>query len=147
MRWNLPGLLRDTRGASMIEAAFILPIMGLVCCGGTDTVLGFSQKLRDQQAADRAVQFAINAGLATATQTMIQSEVTASSGVPAANAAVRFWLECGGVVQSNFNGTCSSGSPARYLSVTVTDFYTPLFIGPLSVSTIPLQGFAEGRLQ
>jgi Flp pilus assembly protein TadG len=147
MAWKLGNLWRDNRGAAMIETAILVPVLGMMACGVADISLGFRQKLNAQQAADRAVQFAINAGLTTATQTMIQNEAVTSSGLPAANVTVSLWLECNGVVQSNFNGTCTAGAPARYVSVTVVDTYTPHYGRLLSIGTIALQGFAEGRVQ
>lgn len=147
MKRDQRGLWRDTRGTSVIETALIVPILALLFGGGTDVALGFAQKLRDQQAADRAVQFAINAGLSVATQAIIQAEAAASAGVPSANVTVTFWLECNGAVQPNFNGTCAAGSPARFVSVTVADSYTSQITRFLSISPIPLQGFAEGRVQ
>lgn len=147
MRRNLRGLWRDTTATSLIETALFVPVLALLGCAGTDVALGFAQKLRAQQAADRAVQFAINAGLTTATSATIQTEAATSANVPAANVAVNFWLECDGVLQPDFNGTCASGSPARYVSVTVTDAYVPMFTRLFSVNPVPLQGFAEGRVQ
>jgi Flp pilus assembly protein TadG len=147
MAWKLGNLWRDNRGAAMIETAILVPVLGMLACGVADVSLGFRQKLNAQQAADRAVQFAINAGLTTATQTMIQTEAATGAGLPAANVTVSLWLECNAVVQSNFNGTCASGTPARYVSVTVADTYTPQYGRLLSIGTIALQGFAEGRIQ
>ncbi|MDE2303610.1 MAG: pilus assembly protein [Sphingomonadales bacterium] len=140
-------LRRCNRGTSVIETAIIVPVLALLFGGGVDASLGFAQKYRDQQAADRAVQFAMDAGLSTATQTAVQAEATASSGLPTSDISVNFWLECNGVVQPSFSGTCATGLPARYLSVTVTDSYTPAFSRLLFSQSIPLQGFAEGRVQ
>src|SRR5262245_31391093 len=116
MRSNLASLWHDRRGTSLLETAFIMPVLALLVCGAADVAMGFSQKLRVQQAADRAVQFAINVGLTTATQAMIQNEAATSAGVPAGNVTVVFWLECNRVVQPSFNGICAVGSPARYVS-------------------------------
>jgi Flp pilus assembly protein TadG len=147
MRWHLLGLWRDTSGASVIETAFIVPILALLACGGADVGLGFAEKLRAQQGADRAVQFALNVGLTGATQTGIQNEAATGSGLSAANVTVNFWLECNKVVQSNFNGICTVGTPARYVSVTVADSYQPQFTRLFAANPISLQGFAEGRIQ
>ena len=147
MARNPARLWRDCRGTSVLETAVIVPVLVLLVCGAADASLGFAQKLRVQQAADRAVQFALNAGLTTATHTMIQNEAVVSAGVPAANVTVTFWLECNNVVQANFNGTCPSSPPARYVSVAVSDSYSPRFTRLFAASPISLQGFAEGRLQ
>lgn len=147
MAWNLGKLWRDNSGAAMLETAILVPVLGLLACGAADISLGFRQKINAQQAADRALQFAINATLTTATQTMIQNEAATSAGLPAANVTVNFWLECNKVVQASFNGTCAAGTPARYVSVTVIDTYTPQYGSLLSIGAIALQGFAEGRIQ
>lgn len=144
---HLGNLWRDSSGTSVIETALVVPILGLLVCGTLDVSLGFGQKLRAQQAADRAVQFAINAGLTTATRQIIQEEAAHSSGLPTGNVTVNLWLECNRVVQANFNGTCAVGSPARFVSVTVADTYSPQFASLLSMGAISLQGFAEGRVQ
>lgn len=138
---------RDTNGSSLIEAAFIIPVLCLLAFGATDIALGFAQKLRVQQAADRAVQFALNVGLTKATQAKIQSEAATSSGLDPAKVAVNLWLECNKQVQPDFNGSCVNSAPARYLSVTVSDSYAPTFYRNFSDRTIQLRGFAEGRLQ
>ncbi len=140
-------LWHDIKGASVIETALIFPILSLLACGSGDVGLGFAEKMRAQQGADRAVQFALNAGLTTATQTNIQAEAATGAGVPTRNVTVNFWLECNKVVQANFNGTCASGLPARYVSVTVADSYQPRFTRLFSPNPIPLQGYAEGRVQ
>jgi Flp pilus assembly protein TadG len=149
---KLNNLWRDKRGAAMIETAILVPVLGVMACGLADMSLGFRQKLDAQQAADRGVQFAINAGLTTATQALIQQEATTSSLPANATVAVDEWLECNGVRQASFTGTCTSGTPARYVSVTVQDTYTPQYASMLTFNAIPmapiaLQGFAEGRIQ
>ena len=137
----------DDSGSSLIEAAFIIPVLCLLAFGAVDVAMGFAQKLRVQQAADRAVQFALNIGLTKATQSNIQTEAATSAGIDAAKVTVNFWLECNKQVQSDFNGTCASGIPARYLSVTIADSYAPTFYQHFSDRTIALSGFAEGRIQ
>ncbi len=53
-------LWHDIKGASVIETALIFPILSLLACGSGDVGLGFAEKMRAQQGADRAVQFALN---------------------------------------------------------------------------------------
>jgi Flp pilus assembly protein TadG len=146
MNRRLIDLCRDTRGTSLIEAAFILPILALMSCGTADVALAFAAKIRAQQAAERAIQFALNAGLTTATASIVQNEATSAAGTNSA-VTVAFWLECNKVVQADFNATCPNSSPARYVSVTVVESYQPLFTKLFSATPIPLKGFAEGRIQ
>lgn len=147
MNWRKVDLWHDTRGASVIETAFIFPILCLLACGSADVGLGFAEKMRAQQAADRAVQFALNAGLTIATPTNIQTEAAAGANLPTGNVTVNRWLECNKVVQADFNDTCASGPPARYVSVTVADSYQPMFTRLFSPNPVALQGYAEGRIQ
>jgi Flp pilus assembly protein TadG len=160
MAHKLSNFWRDIRGAALIETAFLVPVLGVMACGVADMSLGFRQKLSAQQGADRAVQFALNAGMTTATPALIQGEAVAATGLPTGNVTVTLWLECNGVVTATYPGTtsapwpgtCTSGTPARYVSVTVTDTYTPkyasmLAMGAISMGPIALQGFAEGRIQ
>ncbi len=144
---TLARLWRDARGTALIEGAFTIPMLLLLSGGVFDASLGFSKKLKVQQGADRGVQYAMSVGLTNATETAIKAEVTAGSGVPASSITVTFWLECSGVLQSNFSGTCSSGVPARYVSVRAAGSYTPTFAQVFNSNAITLSGFAEGRIQ
>lgn len=139
-------LLRDESGASMIEFAIVAPVLALLSCLTADVSMGFARKLKDQQAADRAINYATMAGM-NASGSQIQAEAASASGLPTSSIKVTFWLECDGVVQPSYSGTCASGLPARYVSVAVTDSYIMMFGKLLSTSAIALHGYGEVRLQ
>ena len=124
----------------------LTPAFALLACLTADLSLGFARKLKDQQAADRAINYATMAGM-NATASQIQSEAASGAGLPTSAVKVTFWLECDGVVQSSYSGYCASGIPARYVSVAITDSYTLVFGKLLSASAIALRGYAEVRLQ
>lgn len=143
---SLFNLVADENGSAMIEFAVVGPVMALLACLTADVSMGFVRKLKDQQAADRAINYATTAGM-NATSGQIQSEAATAADVPASSVKVTFWLECDGVVQSSYSGTCSSGIPARYVSVAITDSYTMIFGKLLATSAIALRGYGEVRLQ
>ena len=147
MRTFCGSLIRDRCGTSAIELGLIGPILAAVVCCTVEASLGFAQKLRDQQAADRGAQFAYTSGLSNATASQIQSEAATAAGLPTSAVTVAMWLECNGVAQADFNGICTSGIPARYVSVRVSDRYTPIFGTIFSAGSIPLTGFAAVRVQ
>lgn len=141
-------LLRDNRGTSLIETSIITPVLALLVIVGVETASGVQEQLRVQQAADRAANFALTAGMTVATTSLIQSEAATAANISVSNVTVNKWLECNSVTQSLFTATCSSGvSPARYVSVAIADTYTPRFAAMLYVSSIPLRGYAQVRIQ
>lgn len=139
-------LLADESGASIIEFAVVAPVIALLSCLTADVSMGFARKLKCQQAADRAINYATMAGM-NATASQLQAEAASAAGVATANVKVTFWLECDGVVQPSYTATCTTGTPARYVSVAVTDSYRMIFGTLLSASAIALRGYAEVRLQ
>lgn len=87
--------------------------------------------------------------------TIIHDEGALAYGIatadPAGKVTADLWLECGGVRQPAYSGTCATGSPARYASVTIRDTYSWLFESivttDVSPYTIPLKGYSEVRIQ
>ncbi|HEY6868872.1 MAG TPA: TadE/TadG family type IV pilus assembly protein [Novosphingobium sp.] len=146
MRKTLAQLLADRSGTSVIELGMVAPVLTLMATGTTDVAMGFAQQLRDQQAADRAIAYAQMATLANISSTQLQAVAASAAGLATGQVTVTLWLECNGLQQSSFTGTCATGSPARYVSEAVNDAYTPTF-GVLATTAISLRGFAEGRLQ
>lgn len=139
-------LLHDECGAGLVEFSAVAPVLAILACLTADVSMAFARKLKDQQAADRAINYATMAGM-TATSSQIQAEAANSAGVPASNVTVAFWLECDGVLQSSYGAMCTSGHPERYVSVAIADSYTMMFGRILSASPISLRGYAEVRLQ
>lgn len=147
----LHGLIADVRGSALMEMSFVAPVLVTLSFGTADIGFGFIQQLKVQQAAARAIELATASGLNDSLSTTIQAEAATAAGVPQSQVAVDMWLECDGVRQSDFNGICSTSSPARYASVTISDSYTtmfaPLFSQNAGSTSIPLRGFAAVRVQ
>lgn len=144
-------LLRDQAGASVIELALILPVLVMLACGASDLALGYARKLALQQAAARTMEFAYVAGNNNANlSTTLATEAAAAANVPTNQVTVDLWLECAGVRQSTYTGSCTGSSPARFVSVTITDSYTWLFQrlwgNDPNDTASPISGYAMVRL-
>ncbi|HET9628702.1 MAG TPA: TadE/TadG family type IV pilus assembly protein [Novosphingobium sp.] len=153
----LGALWRDRSGNSIVEMSLILPVLVLLFCGAMDLGLAFLGQIRIQQAAARTMEMALaykspNVALST---TIIHDEGATAYGLPTTDSAGQvtadLWLECSGVRQLSYSGTCTTGTPARYASVTITDTYSWLFESIVTTDitpyTIPLRGYAEVRIQ
>jgi len=164
----LRDILRDQRGASVIELGFIIPMLILLVCGASDLAMCYARGLTIQQAAARTSELALANGAPTdpaTTATILQNEAATADGITvstttdttncqsSSNPCVKYWLECDGVVQSTYTTDCTgSAIPARFVSVTITDTYNWMFEAivpawnrqPYSVS---LRGFSTVRIQ
>ena len=147
-------LLAATEGTSLIETAMVVPMLAVLVAGLSDTAMGFSKKLKVQQAAARTIEMATAAGLNGAAFQTLQAEAASAAGVPTGQVTLDKWLECGGTRQSDFTGTCATGTlPARFASITITDSYVPVFSAVLSGmqrssdGKIALSGYSEVRVQ
>ena len=145
-------LLRDERGASMIELGFLSPVLLVLVLGIVDAAMGFSAKLKLQQAAARSVEMATTGGISSAAIANLGAEAAAASGQDASHITVDKWLECDGVRQSNIDGSCNSGAQiARFVSVSVTASYSPMMSRAMSLfglpTTLPITGDASVRVQ
>ena len=154
-RRRLAGLRADERGASLVEFALFIPILAMMVMGISDFAMGYSAKLRVEAAAYRSLE---KAAMGTATQDFSYMRTEAANsdgagGIETSEVTVDTWLECNRVRSTaGFNSTCAEGQDtARYVSVTVTDTYTPSFnYGPLlgnSSGVVPLSATAALRLQ
>ncbi len=119
-------LLREERGAAMIELAMVAPVIALMVVGVTDLSNAFGKKLAIEQAAQRSIEKVMNTTGADTVENTIKAEAAAQANVPQANVTVVFRMECNGAASSATS--CSSGqTESRWILVTVTDRYTPLF--------------------
>ena len=150
----LKRLARDEQGTSLIELAFLLPLMITLLVGMVDFTQALTLRLNLQRAANSTVE------LVTATRpwqskssdtidfTYLEAEAARAAGVPQDDVTVTTWLECDGVEQDDFYGTCDDDeSVARYVQVTVEAVYDPMFTISMSQSTLPLHGEAAIRIQ
>ena len=148
-------LLRNERGAAVIEMAMIAPVFALGVIGIVDVSNAYSRKLALEQGAQRAIEkimqttsyTTVEATLANEAICQVNGTTTAngvttcnSSPLTASNVTVRWRLQCtssGGSV-SNQTTTdsavfdtygCPSGtaSQAKYVQVELTDKYSPMF--------------------
>jgi Flp pilus assembly protein TadG len=133
-------LLRDQRGASIIEMGLLLPVMSTVVVGVADVSRAYSQKLILEQAAYRSIEKVQQYQSTESTYNTLQNEVVAAAtsagftDVTTSNVTIDYWLECNGVRQGNgtpgngYDAVCSSGQKyARWVSVDVTHDFSPMF--------------------
>jgi Flp pilus assembly protein TadG len=155
VRRNLRRLARDARGAVIIELAISAPIMALFLVGMVDLGRGFSTKLQLEQASQTAIEKVMNgqakSGDATIA-TALQVEAANIAVVPTNQVTVDFWLECDGARQSSYTSVCSSTLIARrYMSVSISKVYTPMFAmrfaGASSDGTYTVTGKTSVRTQ
>ena len=146
-------LAGDCTGVSVIETALVAPIVLMLMAGTVDLAMGFALKVKTQQAAARAVEYATTTTLDSVSTTNVQSQAATGAGVPASQVTVSKWLECDGVTQSSFDLSCDTGAQtARYLSVSISNTYHPTLAAlvPSSVAIhgdVTFTGHSSVRLQ
>lgn len=120
--------VRDDRGAAVIELALIAPVLALLTIGIIDVSQAFGRKLTLEQAAQRAVEKVMQTTGNTTVETTIKEEASAQGDVAPEDVTVSYRMECNGEVQADFNTECDEGeAESRYLMVTVSGSYTPMF--------------------
>jgi Flp pilus assembly protein TadG len=152
MRRRLSNFVRDERGAAIIELALIAPVLGLMVVGIVDLSNAFSHKLALEQGAQRAIERIMQTTASDTVENTLKTEVVCqvdgtnndgtckTSPITTANVTVTFRLECtttGGALTSQTSTdaptfdalTCANttDTEARYIEVSVTDTYTPMF--------------------
>ena len=131
-------LWRATRGAAIIELAFVAPVIALMTVGVVDLSNGFSSKLLLEQAAQRSIEKVMQTTGITSVEATIANEAicqvngTNADGscktapITAANVTVTHRLECNGVLSTNVD--CAPGEvSSKWIQVTIWSDYTPLF--------------------
>jgi len=146
-------LARDDRGASIVELALVVPIMGSLLIGMVDLSRAYSHKLKLEQAAQRAIEKVQQYQAASSTYGTLQTEAANAANVAASNVTIDFWLECDGNKAADYNSVCTSGQTyARWVTVDVQGTFTPLFKskhypGANTDGTFTLHGVAGMRTQ
>ncbi|WP_309602359.1 pilus assembly protein [Sphingomonas sp.] len=142
-------LIRDQRGAAMIELAFVAPVIALMTVGVVDLSNGFGTKLRVEQAAQRSIEKVMQTtGVLTVENTIAAEAVCQYNGTNAdgscktsplttANVTVTHRLECDNVVSAAADCT-GTQKESRWIQVVVATTYTPMF--PLHFSGIDANG-------
>lgn len=160
MNRRFAALLRDNRGASIIELALAAPFLATLVIGMVDVSQGYSAKVKLTQAAQRAIEKAMQGEKTTDLYDTLQQEGADAAGVATSAVTVKYWLECDGVNQNtststmaaDYDKTCNTGQTiARYVNIDITKTYTPMFathwLGSNSDGSFTLHGKAGVRVQ
>ena len=127
MRKRLTRLKRDQKGVTIVEFAFVAPLLVLFLLGIVDGARAVSAKLTIDQAASRAIE-KIAVGTVQTDYTFAQTEAATAAGVPTTQVTVTSWLECDGTRQANFTDSCTAGQQtARYVKIAITKSFVPSF--------------------
>ena len=152
----------DQRGAALIELALAAPFFAALVIGMVDMSRAYSMKLKLEQSAQRAIEKVQASATKPTDFTYVGTEATTAAtaaGYSGSTATVDYWLECNGTKTAETTGAplspsnCSDGETyARYVSVTVSNTYTPLFAsrawpGANAQGNIPISGYAGMRVQ
>jgi hypothetical protein len=129
VRSTVRRLVGCARGGSMIEFSMIAPLLGFLMLGLADFAMAFSKQIQLEQAASRAIELASAAGPGRASYAFVRDEAATAAGEPTGNVTLDNWLECDGVRQTDFAGTCPNASQqiARYISIRITSQFSPPF--------------------
>ena len=144
-------LLRNQRGAAVIEMAMVAPVLALGVIGIVDVSNAYSRKLALEQGAQRAVEKIMNTTDDTTVEATLANEVkcqvngsTTSGGTTTCNTSstqaitVNWRLDCtiSGATTTQTTTSASTydaavaacaGTKTGYVEVNVTDKYSPLF--------------------
>jgi Flp pilus assembly pilin Flp len=124
----LRSLIRDNRGAALIELAIIAPVFTAMTLGMVVIGTSYSAKLQLEQAAQRTIEKAQQTQVDDTMIATLQAEGAAAAGVDPAAVTVDYWLECNDVRQDDYDSVCPAGDTfARYLTVDIQKSFTPMF--------------------
>jgi Flp pilus assembly protein TadG len=134
----LHALRSDNRGAAIIELAMVAPVIALLTIGVVDLSNGFGRKLRLEQAAQRSIEKVMQTtGTLTVEETIANEAVCQYNGtqvdgtcktapLTTDNVTVTHRLECDGTLTTDPD-CASNQTESRWVQVTVSDDYTPMF--------------------
>lgn len=136
-------LRRDRSGASAVEFVIVGAMLMAMLQGTMDMAFAYSTILKLEQAAGRAAELVRAPGTVALSYANLNNEAATAYGEPLSSVAVENWLECGGVRNNSFTGSCGSNQQvSRYVSVRLTDEYLPMFNwGGLLTGSGPNNGF------
>ena len=151
---RLRTLLRDQRGNSFVEMALVTPLLASLLVGMVDISRAVSAKVTVEQAAQRALERVQATDFKTSQMSDLETDAEAAAGT-GSQATADAWLECNhdGTHLDYDTGDCGTGvSYARYVSMRVTDTFTPLFgtrffPGANANGTVTVDGQAVVRTQ
>ncbi|WP_242124401.1 TadE family protein [Sphingobium sp. Sx8-8] len=153
-------LFADPAGNSTIELAIIMPVLVLLTCMAGDIAMAFKAKIVLQRAAERAAQLAAAGGYTSDTSNTqaaynnLAADAAAAAGVSINNVTVTPTLLCDATVQTaSPQVPCPDGQQTkRYVAITITGSYIPMFAQLMpnsqwSSQGIAITGSASVRLQ
>jgi hypothetical protein len=174
-RKPLLSLGADERGTSVIELAIVAPVLAFLTMGIIDLSTGYGRRMEVTEAVNRTIEkvaaknFEIPGTSVAPDFTYIEEDAAEAAGVDTDAVTVTRWLECDGVEQEEFEGTCpmdpsraecqvESPDPAlgcapivaRYLQVRIDTSFKPSFatiFAPRSDGTYPIFAEAAVRIQ
>lgn len=146
-------LLRDGRGAAVIEMALVAPLLALGIVGIVDISNAYSRKLALEQGAQRAIEKIMQTTSYSTVENTLATEAVCqvdgmnadgtckSSPITSSNVTVTWRLQCtssSGTVTNqtidNDSATfdtyvcpANTASQAKYVQISLTDKYTPMF--------------------
>ncbi len=121
-------LLRNSRGAAVVEIALAAPILACVVIGMTDLANVYSRKLALEQGAQRAIEKQMQTTEDDTPEDTIKEEAALQADVDRSAVEVEYTRLCDGTKQADYTDDCDSGEiQADYLTVTVSDTYRPIF--------------------
>jgi Flp pilus assembly protein TadG len=154
---SMSALLRDKKGAGLIEVAAILPVLVLLFAGMIDVSRFVAAGIDVEQAAQRGTDYALALRPNGNNGDYIAEEVANAAGIPVEDVTVDIFLECDGVRQHDYYSACGPGEDqARFVGVTVVGrpemlFNWPAFAGLFGKSalgsTIAVRGDSLVRIQ
>ena len=148
MRALPPSLMRDERGATVIEFGFLVPVLALFVMGIIDLSRGLSERFTLEQAVSRSLELVQSRNAAPVAPEddetpaeayqFVVDEAKAAAGT-GATATATLWRECDGVevaASEPFYANCPDNADgtradtARYLKIRVTKtFQGEYFLG------------------
>jgi Flp pilus assembly protein TadG len=162
MKRLLSQLRANERGAAILELALAAPVLAALIVGLTDVSRAYAMKLRLAQAAQRTIERIQVNGKNTNDYTTLSAEGTAAAtaaGYSDSTVVVNYKLECNGTTKTSnttgaaINVSCDSGQTyARYVTVTISNYYTPVFgtryfPGANAQGQVAVSGYAGLRVQ
>jgi len=144
---KLQHLLRNERGAALLEFAIVLPLLAFLLVAMVDFGRGLAISNALKSAARSGAEYGSlfpqdTAGLQGAVSQALGSGITLAPGAISTVNQCR----CSGVV-SDCAAACNGGGTAMYLYVRVNYTYTPILSYPGIAANYPLNGTAEFRMR
>ena len=157
---KLMRLGRDIAGSTVVEMAFLAPILATTLIVMSDVAIAFSERLKLEQAAQTAVEKIMQgqASANTVSATALKTEAAVLANVPESQVAVTFTMECvnatsgvATVTTPYETATCTPTEVTRrYMKVVINKTYVPVFKQPYASTTggnYALRGTTSVRVQ